>query len=235
MRAPGVNTAGYSPLYDAATREDMRPATAASFGRTAAAPQPSGWDAFISPIEHLESAKYFGAASMTPQAGSEQMPTSDYYLSPVPHAPSWGAIPSRARAEAAELLPAPRTPWFWSAPRGNPNARQGASGGDEAENFPQTLSDVTPDNYWIPGADYVADGHHEFPQANYRRMPPETRKVFDAAKSGPLFVILEGRRHEYDRFHREYNKATGDLLERFMKGYNIPTPEQMTRTMRARC
>ena len=227
MRTPGVNTEGYSPLYDAATREDMRPATAASFGRTAAAPQPSGWDALISPIEHLESAKYWGAAPMPSRAASEQMPSRDYYLSPVPRAPSWEAIPPRAKAEATELLPAPN-PWSWSAPGGNPNVTQGTGEGDEAENIPQTLSDVTPDNYWIPGAYYAADGHHEFPQANYRRMPPETRKVFDAAKSGPLFVILDGRRHEYDRFHREYNKATGDLLERFMKGYNIPTPEQMT-------
>ena len=61
MRTPGVNTEGYSPLYDAATREDMRPATAASFGRTAAAPQPSGWDALISPIEHLEIRQILGS------------------------------------------------------------------------------------------------------------------------------------------------------------------------------
>lgn len=195
MRAPGVNTEGYSPLYDAATREDMRSATPASFGRTAAAPQPSALDAFISPIEHLESAKYWGAAPMPSRAGSE-------------------------------LFPAPRTPWFWSASRDNPNAGQGVSGGDEAEDFPQTLSDVTPDNYWVPGADYAAE-HHEFPRAHYKRMPLETRKVFDRATIGQLFLSIDGRRHEYDAFHRAYNSATGELLNRFMQQHNIPGPEQM--------
>jgi hypothetical protein len=90
------------------------------------------------------------------------------------------------------------------------------------------LSDVTPDNDWIPGADYAGEGHHEFPRALYKRMPPETQKVFDRATSGHLYLGYDKRRHEYDRLHREYNKATGELLKRFMGTHNISEPEQMT-------
>jgi len=82
--------------------------------------------------------------------------------------------------------------------------------------------------YWMPGADYAGGGHHEFPQALYKLMPPETQKVFDAAKSDPLFVRVDGRRREFDRFHRQYNEATADLLKLFMEGRNISGPEQMT-------
>ena len=59
-------------------------------------------------------------------------------------------------------------------------------------------------------------------------MPPETRKVFDRATVGQLFLSIDGRRHEYDAFHRAYNTATGELLQRFMQQHSIPEPEQMT-------
>src|SRR5262245_10465473 len=59
-------------------------------------------------------------------------------------------------------------------------------------------------------------------------MPPETKKVFNAAKSGPLFLSVNGRRHQFDQFHREYNKDTGDLLRRYMQGNNLDEPEQVT-------
>jgi hypothetical protein len=96
----------------------------------------------------------------------------------------------------------------------------------------EILSDVTPDNDWIPGADYAAKakGHHEFPQSQFRDMPPETRKVFDEATSGKLFVgKIDGRRHEFDGLHRQYNAATGKILERFMEEHGITDhPELMT-------
>jgi hypothetical protein len=101
----------------------------------------------------------------------------------------------------------------------------------DARHSPEILSDVTPDNLWIPGADYVADGHHEFPRANckgkrfiekYGEMSPETRKVFDDAKTGRLYVrSINGRRHEYDAFGRIYEAATDELLDSFMKENNI--------------
>jgi hypothetical protein len=89
------------------------------------------------------------------------------------------------------------------------------------------LSDVTPDNYWIPGADYAAE-HHIHPQAFYKKIPRERRKVFKGATIGELFLSLDGRRHEFDTFHRKYNEATGELLGRFMKEHNIMGPEQLT-------
>jgi hypothetical protein len=42
------------------------------------------------------------------------------------------------------------------------------------------------------------------------------------------WVRLDGRCHEYDAFHREYNKATGELLKKFMEENNIAGPELMT-------
>src|SRR4029077_6083605 len=45
----------------------------------------------------------------------------------------------------------------------------------------------------------------------------ETRKVFDEAKTGKLFVrSINGRRHEFDKFHRLYNAGTADILKRFL-------------------
>jgi len=100
----------------------------------------------------------------------------------------------------------------------------------EAQGDAPILSDVTPDNLWIPGADYVADGHHEFPRSQYRLMPPETRKVFDEAKTGKLFVrSINGRRHEFDAFHRLYNAATGEILKDFLERPEIDgNPKRMT-------
>jgi len=102
---------------------------------------------------------------------------------------------------------------------------------ESGDNRP-TLSDVTPDNDWIPGADYAAkaQGHHEFPRANYRDMPPETQRVFDEANTGRLFIhSIDGRRHQFDAFHRQYNAATGELLETYMRGHGIEgRPDLMT-------
>ena len=107
---------------------------------------------------------------MPSRAGSEQMPSRDYIFAGAA-CPKLGGDPAACESRSDELFPAPN-PWSWSASGGNPNVRQGVSDGDEAEDIPQTLSDVTPDNYWVPGADYAAE-HHEFPRAHYKRMPLE--------------------------------------------------------------
>ncbi len=67
-------------------------------------------------------------------------------------------------------------------------------------------------------------GHHFLPRAVYQRLelPAETRKVFDDATTGPLRVV-----HGWDEPHANYNAATNDLLDRFMKTNNID-PERMT-------
>jgi hypothetical protein len=110
----------------------------------------------------------------------------------------------------------------------------------DTRHSPEILSDVTPDNLWTPGADYAADGHHEFPRANYKgkraiekygEMSPETRKVFDDAKTGRLYVrSINGRRHEYDAFGRIYEAATDELLDRFMKENNIANRRDLSRS-----
>ena len=159
--------------------------------------------------------------SMGPIPGS-------YYFPPAPPAPGSDAIPPRASAGAAEPFPQPPSPTSWNAPAGRPDSGQSTSGVSGAQNDPRILSDVTPDNYWIPGANY-ADDHHEFPQAHYKKMPLETRKVFNRATVGELFLRMDGRRHEYDAFHRVYNTATGELLKKFMEENNIAgQPEKMT-------
>jgi hypothetical protein len=43
-----------------------------------------------------------------------------------------------------------------------------------------------------------------------------------------LYLGFDNRRHEFDSFHQEYNRATGELLKRFMGEQNISEPEQMT-------
>jgi hypothetical protein len=86
----------------------------------------------------------------------------------------------------------------------------------------EILSDVTADNLWIPGAEYAAKGHHEFPQALYKGMQPATRKVFEAEHTGKLLVrSIDGRRHENDAFHRQYSAAVGQILKDFMEANNI--------------
>jgi hypothetical protein len=152
--------------------------------------------------------------------------SNNLYRLPIPPVASWDSIAGRAGERASEpaklTSPSSRNPQTADTDAGQP---LNGDGKDTAN--PWTMSDVAPDNYWTPGANYAAE-HDEFPQANYKRMPPDTRKVFDRAATGELFLGLDGRRHEYDAFHREYNKATGELLKRFMMDNNIAGPEQMT-------
>jgi hypothetical protein len=187
------------------------------------------------PVEQLDSANYWGIGPTPSRTIGGPMLGSDYYLSSMPPAPSWGAVPTRALVGATEFSPKPPSRWSWSAPARDPHAGPSPNGDEEGEGVRQTLSDITSDNYWIPGADYAGEGHHEFPQALYKRMPPETQKVFDRATTGHLYLGFDNRRHEYDSFHREYNRATGELLKRFMGEQNISEPEQMTPIMRVQC
>jgi hypothetical protein len=150
----------------------------------------------------------------------------------------WGAVP-RTNLGAmldrdAGLFSEPPSALLGNTSLNEPDTKRTA----DARHSPEILSDVTPDNLWIPGADYVADGHHEFPRANYKgkqaikeygEMSPETRKVFDEAKTGRLYVrSINGRRHEYDAFGRIYEAATKELLDRFMKENNITTRRDLT-------
>jgi hypothetical protein len=176
------------------------------------------------PVEHLDSANYWGVEPTPLRTGAGPMPGAGYYL--LPPAPTWGSVPTRAQARAAQAFSEPASRSSWDVAGSNSDVGGGTNGGEEGDGIPQILSDITPDNDWIPGADYAGEGHHEFPRALYKRIPPETRKVFDRATTGQLYLGYDNRRHEYDRFHREYNLATEELLKRFMREQNISEPEQ---------
>lgn len=179
------------------------------------------------PPAHLESAWYLGIPPAAPHTGGVPSAADDPYQSPTlrasgdPVAPLSGGRPAQPLPDASSRPPS-------SASGRVPERGQLSNSDIEVSGEPEILSDATPYNSWIPGAEY-ADEHHIFPQANYQKMPRETKKVFNKATVGQLFLRLDGRRHEFDKFHREYNTATGELLERFMEEHNIAgRPEQMT-------
>ncbi len=74
-------------------------------------------------------------------------------------------------------------------------------------------------------------GHHFVPRAVYKDLPlkPETKKVFDDARTGPL----KGGRHGWDAEHDAYNQAVADALKKFLARNGIEpqdmTPEQALR------
>jgi hypothetical protein len=79
-----------------------------------AAPQPNNNDAIAAPLEHLESAQYWGAGS-TPQGASGERPASGFYLSPVPPAPDWDSMSTDPADGAAQMFAAPPSPTSWGA------------------------------------------------------------------------------------------------------------------------
>jgi hypothetical protein len=104
---------------------------------------------------------------------------------------------------------------------------------------PRVLSDATPDNHWVVGADYAAVGHHYTPRQLFRRLglPFETRLAFEQAVSGPLGLRTVDpitkkviAQHAWDRAHRDYNRAVGELLRMYLEGLQARgiTPRQMT-------
>jgi hypothetical protein len=124
-------------------------------------------------------------------------------------------------------------------PGGGQWTNQAAARGARRIDDPRVISDVTPDNHWIVGADYAAVGHHETPQQLFRRyrLRPDTLAEFDKAVTGPLGLRVVDpitkkvlAQHAWDMEHRAYNKAVIELFEMYLDGLrarNI-TPEQMT-------
>lgn len=162
------------------------------------------------PVENLDSGRYGGDTLAPPITGVSLISAGDNYR-PVPGATGghpFPAPPNRSPLNASVSIP------------------EQTSGGDETPGVSEVLSDVTPDNYWIPGADYAADGHHHNPRGVYRKLPlpEETRKVFDKATTGSLPFY---KWHEYDELHRMYNDAVEELMSRFMKEHGVKA-EQMT-------
>ncbi|NVO15471.1 MAG: hypothetical protein HXX10_15685 [Rhodoplanes sp.] len=113
-------------------------------------------------------------------------------------------------------------------PAGSPDGGQWTSGGGDD---PRVLSDATPDNEWSPGTQYAASksrasGHHFMPQSVFRKLslPDETRKVFEDAKTGPLYY--EGN-NAWDKAHRTYRDAVEERFEKFIDVNGISV-ERMT-------
>jgi len=58
------------------------------------------------PVEHLDSAKYWGAAPIAPNV-NDQLPGFGTYVAPVPPAPDWGLLPRPASSPSQEIPPSP--------------------------------------------------------------------------------------------------------------------------------
>ena len=70
----------------------------------------------------------------------------------------------------------------------------------------------------IPDAVVLAAvGHHYYPRQIFNKydFPPETRKVFEKATSGPVDV------HKWSIPHKDYNTAVGELTEDYMRKRGI--------------
>lgn len=69
-------------------------------------------------------------------------------------------------------------------------------------------------------------GHHYMPRQVYkdRRLPDDTRKVFEEATTGKLD---DKRLNIFSRPHRNYNEAASELFDQFLAKKGI-TEEQMT-------
>jgi hypothetical protein len=91
-----------------------------------------------------------------------------------------------------------------------------------ASNNSEILSDATPDNMWIPGAQYAAGWEHHFvPWATFDKytLQPETRQVFVDATSGPL---ADTRANRWSSEHAAYNKAVDEAFISYLERNNIP-------------
>jgi hypothetical protein len=176
------------------------------------------------PIEHLDSGKYWPVAPAQPGAAA-QPPAHGSYFPPMAQPPGWDQVAAHPADRAASFSPEPVIRHMGSAHSGIVDGGTRTSG-VSAETDPQILSDATPDNNWLPGAQYVGVGHHHSPRAVFRKfaLPPETQQVFEKATTGPLPFFGW---HQYDELHRLYSNAVEDLMNRFMQEQNIKA-QQMT-------
>ena len=111
--------------------------------------------------------------------------------------------------------------WTTEAPVSTPVDDGSPSSKDDSE----VASDVTPDNTWIPGAQYAAGWEHHFvPWATFEEysLQPATRQVFIDATSGPLADITANR---WSPEHRAYNEAVDAAFKSFLERNNIAIDE----------
>jgi hypothetical protein len=92
----------------------------------------------------------------------------------------------------------------------------------DANNNSEVLSDATPDNMWISGAQYAAGWEHHFvPWATFNKytLQPQTREVFVDATSGPL---ADTRANRWSSEHAAYNEAVDEAFISYLERNNIP-------------
>ena len=82
----------------------------------------------VPPVPHLESASYWGAAT-TLAAPSEEGAAHSFYLSPVPHSPSWNSVPTGQLPTRQHLSLSRRARCLGDRPRGVPTVGNGRVGG----------------------------------------------------------------------------------------------------------
>ncbi len=79
-------------------------------------PSPTiSWGALAPPPEHLDSAKYWGAAS-APSSVNEPRPSHGFYLAPVLQAPSWDEVPTYAADQVPQSSSESSGPTSWAMP-----------------------------------------------------------------------------------------------------------------------
>ena len=86
----------------------------------------------VPPVSHLELARYWGAAT-TPAAASEERAADSFYLSPVPHSPSWNSPPTGAAANSATPFPEPPSALSWGSRAGSADSGQWTGGSSGSE------------------------------------------------------------------------------------------------------
>jgi len=116
-------------------------------------------------------------------------------------------------------------------PAGNPDGGQWTKEDETGSSDDSgVISDVTPDNTWMPGAQYAAGWEHHFvPWGTFNKyeLQPETRQVFIDATSGPL---ADTRANRWSPEHAAYNEAVDEAFISFLERNNIPLDqtEQLT-------
>jgi hypothetical protein len=112
-------------------------------------------------------------------------------------------------------------------PAGDPDGGQWASEQEiDGETADQITAEGSDDTDFSAQRRSRADGHHYVPRALYDNLPlpPETREVFEEAKTGRLYDIQSNK---FDAQHRRYNDAVSELFEDFAKRNGVQ-PERMT-------
>jgi hypothetical protein len=126
------------------------------------------------PVEHFDSANYWGLDPTPLRTGAGPTPGIGYYL--LPPAPTWASVPTSAQARAAQAFSEPASRSSWNVAGSNSDVGGRTNGGGEGDGIPQILSDITPDNDWIPGATYAGEAITSFREHSIRECRPRPGK-----------------------------------------------------------